>query len=521
MLASLLDGYHDRNYVVQGFTHGFDLGIDCEKTIKSSSPTCFARNELFEKLGQELEKGYLLGPFDQLPLEDLVTSPICVVPKSNGKWRLIFNLSDPVNFSVNDAIPEAKKTVQYCSVNEVATFIARRFRHLQPYLSKIDLKDAYRMVPIKKDQWKYLGMNIRGQYLIDRCLPMGAASSCQIFQRISDSIKWMVTNSSPSKIIIFNYLDDFLLLAKNQSEGILATNHFLIVAEKLGLPISHDKVTFPTQSITFLGVGLNTATKSLYIPPEKVHKAKSMLGSFLDQKRPKIGLWQKLLGTLCHLAQVIPAGRAHLNYLYGTLQGILSSQKNLRRRVSASARIELQLWQSFLNNNPGRPFRMVDNAYPADFKIVTDASQSFGYGAVFGEQWFWGAWPDKTWSQLNIAFLELYPIYAAIKLWEDHFSGHTVVVKTDNHALVSVINKLHAKNSMLNQLTKKLALLCMTSDIHLIAHHLAGNLNTKADMLSRGQISDFRKKFPQMNSQPTLLAPSLLPESLNNLICKA
>ena len=105
-----------------------------------------------------------------------------------------------------------------------------------------------------------------------------------------------------------------------------------------------------------------------------------------------------------------------------------------------------------------------------------------------------------------------------MKLWEDQFSGHTVLVKTDNSALVSVINKLHAKDPMLNQLTKKLALLCMSSDIYLIARHLAGNLNTKADMLSRGRIFDFLSKFPQMNSQPTTLPPSLLPISFNELI---
>ena len=150
VLASLLDGYHDKDYIVQGFTHGFDLGIDHHKAVRSSTPSGFARQELLEKLAHEVEKGYILGPFNQPPLESLVTSPVCIVPKSNGKWRLIFNLSDPKGFSVNEAIPEEKKTVQYCSINEVATFIVQRFHHLQPYLSKIDLKDAYRMVPIKK-----------------------------------------------------------------------------------------------------------------------------------------------------------------------------------------------------------------------------------------------------------------------------------------------------------------------------------------------------------------------------------
>ena len=261
ILAPLLDGYDDKDYIVQGFSQGFDLGIDPGKTCTVSKPTHTCRKELLVKLEDEIEKGYLLGPFEHTPLDELITSPVCVVPKSNGKWRLIFNLSDPHGSSVNDAIFEDKRTVRYCSINDVAAYIIQHFPNSSPYLAKIDLKDAYRMVPIKKDQWKYLGMNVAGKYLIDRCLPMGAASSCQIFQRINDGFRWLMTSSSPTDVTIFNYLDDFLLLSADKISCTLATNHFLGLVEEIGLVISQDKVTFPTQDLIFLGIGLNTQTK--------------------------------------------------------------------------------------------------------------------------------------------------------------------------------------------------------------------------------------------------------------------
>ena len=243
-----------------------------------------------------------------------------------------------------------------------------------------------------------------------------------------------------------------------------------------------------------------------------------MMEEFLKIKRLKVGRWQKLLGLLCHLSQVVPAGRSHLNHLFGSLQGILSVDKNLRRRVSDFARTELDLWLAFLNANPGRPFRMVVKDHPADYVLMTDASQSFGYGAVIGNKWLCGAWPEECWHSLNIAFLELYPIFAAVSVWKHVFIGKTVRVKTDNIAIVSVINKMYAKEPLINQLVKKLAMLCMSSDIYLLGHHIRGDLNIKADMLSRGHITEFTTRFPSMDLRPTALPANIRPESLEGIV---
>ena len=43
----------------------------------------------------------------------------------------------------------------------------------------------------------------------------------------------------------------------------------------------------------------------------------------------------------------------------------------------------------------------------SSLQLYTDASGSFGYGAVFRDQWFYGPWPD-SWKSFNIALLEFH-----------------------------------------------------------------------------------------------------------------
>ena len=76
-------------------------------------------------------------------------SPIGAVPKKNkpGKWHLIMDLSSPKGSSVNDGVDPAWATLNYVTVDHLASLI------LHPYgpralLVKADVKEAYRVVPV-------------------------------------------------------------------------------------------------------------------------------------------------------------------------------------------------------------------------------------------------------------------------------------------------------------------------------------------------------------------------------------
>ena len=343
-LREHLHGYHDAHYVISGFEQGFSLGVQAKPLLRPYTKIIPVKPALKEKLMDEAKKGRILGPYKTSPITDLMISPVCVIPKSDGKkFRMIFNLSHPADWSVNDNIPKDKTSVTYCAVAEVAHWIVHRQGPW--FLAKADLSDAYRMVPIKKSDWKFLGMRLGQDIFVDRCLPMGAASSCAIFQRISNALAWMIKTISTTYCMVFNYLDDFLFLAKSHQECQQSLTTFIDLCNKLGVPISTEKTIPPSTSLVFLGIGINALRLELFIPPEKASTVLKELRDFLSKKTQKVKKWQSILGRLCHLSQVVTSGRIYLSSVYGSLQGILSQNSNCYRTIGAEAREGLEIWK--------------------------------------------------------------------------------------------------------------------------------------------------------------------------------
>lgn len=343
---------------------------------------------------------------------------------------------------------------------------------------------------------------------------MGAASSCQIFQRISDSLAWLVMTSCPVICTIFNYLDDFLILATSQSVCEKALCHFEETANKLGIPLSPHKTVRPTCCLTFLGVGIDTINQIMFVPPEKAAQTLEKLKQFLISKSPKISEWQSILGKLSHLTQIITAGRPFMSSLYSALKGVLSRDKHKRRKINKENREDFEIWVNFLQSlPPSKGFTMLQHSVP-DFCIHTDSSTSWGFGCVYGHTWFNGQWPDDSWKALNIAVLELYPIYAAIHMWCTVWEDKSVEVVTDNKALVHVINKSYARDKMLRQLLKPIVQTCLMYNIRLMACHIVGKENKGPDLLSRGHTRQFMEKFPLIHVEPSIIPLAHRPESL-------
>ena len=518
MLLEMLEGrYADYEYIKSGFLNGFTLGLIPNPSLKSSHKKS-NRNvaELKRKLKVELDSGRIIGPFSEKPISNMMTSPIYVIPKPNTtKWRMIFDLSAPKGFSVNQNIPEANRTVKYCTIKSVIDF-ATSLDSSEVHFAKLDITDAYRLVPMAKSQWKFLGLKLENDYYIDIRLPMGSSSSCQIFQRVSDMFKWVYSTYQSDPHKIFNYLDDFLIVAPSKPACERVLSNVLMLSNGLGVPIAEHKTETATQSLIFLGIGLDAKSQSLYIPESKRLEVMDMIVSFLDNRAPKVKLWQKLLGKLCHLSQVLVAGRTFLSSVYGSLQGILSQDQHLCRRISKEVRLDLLVWYDFLLKiSPGKSFKYI-SAKGANVAMYTDASKTIGFGGWCNNDWFHGIWPDMFWKAKNIAVLELFPILVGLELWKDRFSDKVVNIYTDNKALVPVVEKLYCKDPEIRRILRPIALSCMQNNILLIPVHIKGDENTRADLLSRNRIMHFREMYPSMSRYPTQL-----PEVLNPIAIRA
>ena len=101
--------------------------------------------------------GRVLRPFDPGRFPLVHTSRFRVTPNgSSGKWRLIVNLSSPEGPSINNRITESLASLSYVGVDDAAQGIVSYGRGA--LLAKVDVRSAYRNVPVHLDNWWLMGM---------------------------------------------------------------------------------------------------------------------------------------------------------------------------------------------------------------------------------------------------------------------------------------------------------------------------------------------------------------------------
>lgn len=134
------------------------------------------------------------------------------------------------------------------------------------------------------------------------------------------------------------------------------------------------------------------------------------------------------------------------------------------------------MWQSFLQVFKGRSFFLNDAwLNSSTLNLYTDASGSLGYGAIFGNFWCYGSWPDD-WKSFNITILEFYPIVISVLLWGDLMRKQRIIFFTDNPALVDIINKLTSRDTTIMVLVRKLVLTCLQYNILFRAQHVQASI---------------------------------------------
>ena len=97
-----------------------------------------------------------------ISLADTSLSSMCLLNAGDGwftqpnKWRMIFDLSSPIDRSVNDGISPDLCSLQYSRVDEAVKIICHLGQDAQ--LIKLDIKDAYRIAPTYPADYTLLGI---------------------------------------------------------------------------------------------------------------------------------------------------------------------------------------------------------------------------------------------------------------------------------------------------------------------------------------------------------------------------
>ena len=272
------------------------------------------------KLQKELEVYRLAGPFQSFPLSPFWISPLGLVPKKiQGEFRLIHHFSFPTGFSANDGISSDHTSVKYATIDEAIQLI----KSAGPgcFLAKTDVKNAFRIIPIHPDDYGLLGMQWRGLYYYDRCMPMACSSSCLTFEMFSTAVEWIARNKRKIDYIL-HILDDYLLVAPTEQLCQQQLDLFLSLCSYLGIPIAPEETCGPSTAMSFAGIELDSIFLEARLPRDKIEKCISLISDFIHRKKVTLKEVQSLNGLLHFACSVIRPGRAFLRRLIDLTVGV-------------------------------------------------------------------------------------------------------------------------------------------------------------------------------------------------------
>ena len=508
-----LAGHPDRqfvSYVLQGWNQGFRIGFQhSSSSLRQAASNMPINNPevVSGYIAEELSAGRLIKlSADEATSLNIHCSPIGIIPKKNkpGKWRLIVDLSSPENGSVNDGIEKDICSLSYTSVDVVADKVLALGRGAM--LAKMDIKQAYRMVPIHPQDRRLLGMRWEGVVYVDKTLPFGLRSAPIIFSALADALAWMMASRGVS--FVDHYIDDFITAGRPTSTE--CHNNLQIMLEtcgSTGTPVEPDKTEGPSTVLVFLGIEIDTVAMQLRLPQEKLIRIKELLWQWRGKKGCRRKELKSLIGVLSHACKVVKPGRTFLRRLIDLSKLVRKPSHYVR--LNREARSDIEWWFRFADQWNG-----VSMMYPIDRKncnvtVISDASGKWGCGAFCKDKWFQLRWPDAA-QETQITVKELLPIVLAAAVWGNNWKGRNVMSYCDNAAVVAILSKGDCKEPQAMHLMRCLAFLKAKFQFSLFASHISGINNDLADALSRDNLQYFLSHHAQAQPSPTSLPPELL-----------
>ena len=460
-----------------------------------------------QKVETAIKEELTAGNYVICSAKPTIVSALGAVPKPDSdEIRLIHDCSMPPRLGVNSYIEIDKQ--HFSTIDDAVKLITPNC-----FIAKIDLRHAYRSVPVHPSNYKALGLKwlfssaSSFTYMVDTRLPFGSRSAPGIFHRITQSVRRMMENRGYTVIV---YLDDFLVIAPTQAECLLAYNTLCALLVNLGFSLSKNKLVPPCQKLTFLGIEIDTIKLSLSLPAEKLEALKDFIKVFLLRKRASKRQLQQLAGRLNWACKVVFGGRTFLRRILDLMNTMLTSASQCR--LTLEFHRDLEWWDEFLSTFNGLCDFLDQRPVTG---LHTDACTS-GLGAYFNQDWFYLHFLAEAPSLygLHINYKEALCIVFSAFRWASVWRNKKVVVYCDNTAAVAMINKGTTKNGLMMFFRRQLFWLSAQYNFRLQVIHIPGAHNTIADHISRLRFYVTLESVVLLSFHISCLQVSLLKEHL-------
>jgi hypothetical protein len=506
-------------WVLAGLEYGFEilqtdpdthLAIDIPAYQVQNYPQAYVHEAaITETIIKELDAGILIECMHKPKW--LTALNIKVEPEN--KIRVLRDYSAPKGRAINEHTWNSEK-MYIMTLDHGIAFMCPNY-----FMAKMDISNAFREVPIRKDRWENLSFEWKGKFYVDTRLPFGLSNAPEIFTRLTNLIRAMLNRRGIKATVV--YVDDFLIVAETEEACAYAWNLLRELLTKLGFTVNmkvHKSVP-PTTCLTFLGIILDTDVQKdgsglmqASVAPDKLKLIITECKKVASQPLIRRSELESLIGKLSFISKVIYGARPYLRRM---LDCLYQSQGRMIK-PSKGLQLDVAFWVSFSEQFNGKALIIEKPIVPPHYFSVDAATNGTkgegGIGGFFNGQYFGiplsklaqkgtadhkSARARKLYptslneNSMHINYLELFAIWWAIVAWGHAWKGYHIIIHTDNEAARYMLNKGTARAPvfmpLLRDITRRMAL----GGFRVQAVRVTTEANVLADPLSRGDWTQF------------------------------
>lgn len=368
------------------------------------------------------------------------------------------------------------------------------------YMCKIDLKDAYVVVPIHKDSQPFLALENRGIVYNYSSLAFGLSVAPRVFTKL---MRDAVEPLRAQGIRLIYYLDNFCILEKSKHKMMNTVHLVMNHLRELGFLINMEKsVITPSKIQEFLGFKINSRDMQISLPQVKINKILQRIKQVEKTPRRSCRWIASLLGKITAVIPAVSEALLHIRHIQRDLAKSL--QVNRHRWdydcvLSAKAKLEIQWWKDNLLQKNDLPIHHLPPLSLSALTIHVDASDT-GWGVhskVISKAGYWTG--RERQESINVRELTAVYYYALRLHVKDSNFLTEINLHTDNMTALKYVTKSGGTASTaLQDLAVKIQDLCnLLHQLKIRYHHVAGVRNTEADRLSRSGQPMYESSIPR------------------------
>ena len=422
-----------------------------------SNPPVFAKTrQLNEEKLRAAQDGFraLQSSGIIAPSESEWSSPLHLVPKSNGEYRPCGDYRALNSVTKVDRYPIP-------NINSFSGKLANK-----TCFSKIDLTAAYHQIKVHPDDICKTAITTPFGLYEFRFMPFGLRNAAATFQRAMDK---MFANTK----CIFIYLDDILVFSDDEETHMQDLDTVFEILNRYNLKVSLSKCTFCVKELDFLG--FNVSAEGLKPTLRKIDE----LSEFPYPTDSKA--LRRFLGMAGFYRKLVPNFASVVLPLTECIK-LKPNHKSIE--LTDEEKQAFDDLKEVLSKLPALAHIQANNIH---FQLVTDSSQ-YAVGAALHQMvndqpvpvGFFSKKLSETQRKYSTFDRELLAAYLAVLHFRHQIEGRHVLLLTDHKPLCSAFKSVNPAKSDRQQ--RHLSVLTeYLGDVN----HIRGDQNIVADCLSR------------------------------------